>query len=305
MSKRLGLAGTLRRHRTIYLLLLPTIIYFIVFAYLPYFGLVLAFKDYKIYSGLWASPWVGLKHFKTIFTSPGFFKLIRNTVVISLLNLIFGFPMPIIFALMLNEIRVKIFKKTIQTISFFPNFMSWVIYGGIIMLFIRPTGIVNTFLASIGMQQVNLITNPQAFRLLLVVTNIMKNTGFSAIIYLAALTNIDPQLYEAAIVDGATKSKQLRYITIPELIPLIVTMFILALSGILNANFEQIFVLYNPAVYDVADVIDTYIYRIGIQGAQYSITAAIGLFRGIVGFILIYTSNTIIRRMRTAIYTLW
>jgi len=305
MAKRLGFIGAIRKHYTIYLLLLPTIVFFLIFAYLPYFGLTLAFKDYKIYSGLWASPWVGLKHFEAIFSSPGFFKLVRNTVVISLLNLAFGFPAPIIFALLLNEVRIRLFKRVIQTVSFFPNFMSWVIYGGIIMLFIRPTGVVNTFLASVGMEKVNLITNPAAFRMLLVFTNVMKNTGFGAIIYLAALTNIDPQLYEAAIVDGAKKSKQLLYITLPELLPLIVTMFIMALSGILNANFEQIYVLYNPAVYEVADVIDTYIFRIGIQGAQYSVTTAIGLFRGIVGFFLIYASNTIIRRMRTNVFTLW
>jgi putative aldouronate transport system permease protein len=305
MPKRLGFIGTINKHKTIYLLLLPTVVFFLIFAYLPYFGLTLAFKDYKIYSGLWASPWVGLKHFEAIFSTPGFFKLISNTVIISLMNLVFGFPMPIIFALLLNEVRLKSFKKSIQTISFFPNFMSWVIYGGIIMLFIKPTGVINTVLATLGAEQVNLITNPAAFRMLLVGTNIMKNTGFSAIIYLAALTNIDPQLYEAAIVDGAKKSKQLFHITLPEMMPLIITMFILALSGILNANFEQIFVLYNPAVYEVADVIDTYIYRIGIQGAQYSVTTAIGLFRGLVGFVLIYASNTIIRRMNSGIFTLW
>lgn len=301
--RKLTFKEAIRKHYGIYLLLLPTMIYFIVFAYVPYFGLQIAFKDFKIFQGMLASPWVGFAHFRNFFNSPDFGRLLRNTLLISTYSLIFGFPIPIVFALLLNEVRHSIYKRFVQTVSYFPNFLSWVVYGGIIMAFVRPTGIINQVLNSFGMNSVNIITNPRTFRGFLVMTSVMKSFGFSAIIYLAALSHIDQELYEAAIVDGAKKLRLIRHITLPAMMPIIVTMFVLALGGIMNANFEQIIILYNAAVFEVADVIETYVYRVGLQQAQYSIGAAVGLFKGVVGFVLIYISNYIIKKI--GMYALW
>ncbi len=289
--------------RSIYLLIIPTLIYFFIFSYIPYYGLSIAFKDFKIFSGIHASPWVGFKHFREFFNSPDFVRLLRNTVLISVYRIIFGFPVPIIFALLLNEVRHSWYKRIIQTVTYFPHFLSWVVYGGIILTFIQPTGVINAFLRALELQPIEILTSTKYFRPMLIISDILKGFGFGAIVYLAALSGIDPQLYEAAIIDGAKKRQQIWYITLPGIRPTIIVMFILALGGLMNAGFDQIFVLYNASVYEVADIIDTFVYRIGLQSAQYSLGTAVGLFKGITGFILIYTSNSIIRR--TGEYSIW
>jgi putative aldouronate transport system permease protein len=289
--------------KTMYLFILPTLVYFLIFSYIPYYGLTIAFKDFKIFLGIEASPWVGFKYFNDFFNSPDFGRLLKNTVLISLYRITFGFPIPILFALLLNEVRHSLFKRVIQTVTYFPNFLSWVVYGGIILTFIQPTGIVNTFAQALGYSSIDILTSTKYFVPMLIITDIMKNFGFGAIIYLASLSNIDPQLYEAAIVDGARKLKQIWHITLPGIRPTIIVMLVLSLGNVMNAGFDQIFNLYNASVYEVTDIIDTFVYRIGLQGAQYSVGTAVGMFKGVIGFVLIFASNSMIRR--TGEYSIW
>lgn len=289
--------------RYIYLFILPTLIYFFIFSYVPYYGLQIAFKDFKLFSGMDASPWVGLQYFKEFFNSPDFVRLLRNTLLISLYRILFGFPMPILFALLLNEVHHSLYKRIIQTVTYFPNFLSWVVYAGIILVFISPSGVVNALLKAAGMEPIQILTSTRYFVPMLIGTDILKGFGFGAIIYLAALSNIDPQLYEAAAIDGAGKLRQTWHITLPGIRSTIVVMLILALGGVMNAGFDQIFQLYNSSVQEVADIIDTFVYRIGLQSAQYSLGTAVGLFKGVIGFILIYTANVIVRR--TGEYSIW
>lgn len=282
--------------RYLYLLIIPALVYFLIFAYLPFWGLQIAFKDFQIFQGVWASPWVGLDNFRDLFTSVKFPKLIRNTLVISTYRLVFGFPIPILFALMLNEVRIIWFKKTIQTVTYFPHFLSWVIFSGIVFNFIGPLGIVNMLLEEWGFEPIQFLTNPDYFRSILVITGILKEFGWGAIIYLAALSGIDPGLYEAARIDGAGKLRQMWHISLSGIRPMIILLFILSLGNILDAGFDQVFMLYNGAVLEVGDIIDTYVYRVGLLEAQYEIATAVGLFKGFIGMILIITANHLIRK---------
>jgi putative aldouronate transport system permease protein len=224
----------------------------------------------------------------------------RNTVVISTLRLVCGMPVPIIFALLLNEVRVSWYKRVIQTVTYFPNFLSWVIYAGIMMTLLAPSGVVNHLSKLIGLSPPNFLVSNATFVSVLVVTDILKSFGFGAIVYLAALSGVDEQLYEAAAIDGAGKWRQIWHITLPGIRPIIVVMFVLALGGILNAGFDQIFNMYNASVMESSDILDTYVYRIGFSGQQYSVGTAIGLFKGVIGFALIIAANTIIRRLGEA-----
>jgi len=288
-----------KKYKWYYLFTVPAFLCFIFFTYIPYFGLSMAFQDFKFYDPA-SSPWVGLKHFNNFFASKDAFRLIRNTLTISTLRLICGMPVPIIFALLLNEVRVRRFKKIIQTVTYFPNFLSWVVYAGIMMTLLSNTGVVNQIAKALGFAAPNILVTNSAFVPMLIMTDILKGFGFGAIIYLAALSGVDEQLYEAAAIDGAGKMRQIRHITLPGIRPVIVVMFILALGGILNAGFDQIFNMYNAAVYDTADIIDTYVYRIGFSGQQYSVGTAVGLMKGAIGFILIVTANSVIRRIGEA-----
>ncbi|MFD0715410.1 ABC transporter permease [Paenibacillus sp. GCM10027626] len=285
------------KSRYLYLLILPTIIYFAIFTYAPFYGISIAFKDYKIMAGIWDSPWVGFKHFAAIFTSEKFPYLLKNTIIISLYRIAFGFPVPILFALLLNEVRSIWFKRSIQTITYFPHFLSWVVFAGIIYNFIGPNGIINLLLVNAGFEKINFTTNEELFRSIVVVTAILKEFGWGAIIYLAALAGIDSQLYEAAKIDGAGKLRQIWHITLPGIRPIIALLFCLQLAGILDAGFDQIFMFLNPAVYDVGDIIDTYVYRLGLLQSQFEMATAVGLFKGVIGMIFIITANSFIRRM--------
>ncbi len=292
-----SLGAEIWRHRWIYLLILPTIVYFVVFAYLPLVGLQIAFKDFQVFRGMWESPWVGFEHFDTVFSSEKFPQLIRNTVVISLYRLVFGFPVPVLFALLLNEVRHLMFKRGVQTITYFPHFLSWVIFAGIVINILGPSGILNTLIMGAGGDRVNFLTNPDTFQAVVVGTGILKEFGWAAIIYLAALSGIDPQLYEAARVDGARKLRQIWHVTLPGLRPVMAVLLVLSLGTILDAGFDQIFQLQNGAVLEVGDIIDTYVYRIGLLEAQYEVATAVGLFKGVVGLVLIVTANYILRRL--------
>ena len=294
----------IKKYRLLYLAMLPGILLLFAFHYIPIYGIIIAFKDYKYNLGFWGSPWNNFLHFKMLFTNPYFLRIFKNTVLISTYRIIFGFPAPILFALLLNEIRQINFKKIVQTISYLPHFISWVVLASIIVEILSPQrGIVGYIYRLLGKEPVIFLTDKTAFVPILIITGIWQSIGWGSIIYLASIAAINPELYEAATIDGAGRFQQALYITIPSIVPVITIMFILSLGGIMNAGFDQIFNLYNPLVYKVADIIDTYVYRIGILERQYGFTTAVGLFKNAIGIFLILGSNLIIRRYSE--YGIW
>ncbi|WP_310226372.1 ABC transporter permease subunit [Paenibacillus qinlingensis] len=277
--------------------MIPGIIYFIVFKYVPMAGIVIAFQDFSIFAGFTGSEWVGLEHFRNMFSDPQFYSIFRNTLLISLYKIVWGFPGPIVLALLLNEIKHMFFKRTVQTLAYLPHFLSWVILGGILITLLSPTsGTINKLLVFMGLEPIFFLANPAWFRTVLVASDIWKDVGWGAIIYLAALASIDPQLYEAAVVDGANKWKQLWHITLPSLTSTIIILFLLRLGHVLDVGFEQIFILYNSLVYQVADVFETYVYRTGIAQAEFSYTTAIGLFKSVVSLIFVLVANKLVKK---------
>ncbi|WP_301628378.1 ABC transporter permease [Paenibacillus apis] len=280
-------------------MLIPILVWYGIFHYGPMYGVQLAFKEFSPVKGIWGSDWVGLEHFRFLFyQSPDFARIFRNTILISLYNIVFGFPAPVILALMLNELRSKLFKRLAQSITYIPHFFSWVVLSGIIIVMLSPSeGPVNYIIKLFGGESIYFLTDTSYFRPTLVLTSIWKEIGWGTIIYLAALSGIDPTLYEAATIDGANRWKRIWHITIPSILPVVSIMFILSLGGILNAGFDQIFNLYSPAVYEVADVIDTYVYRAGIQQSQFGLTTAVGLFKNVIGITLVLGTNYVMKRM--------
>lgn len=289
----------IQKNKYLFLLLAPVIIWYTVFAYGPMYGIQLAFKDYFIRDGIWGSPWVGLKHFEYLFTaSPDFLKIIKNTLIISFYHIIFGFPAPIILALLFNELRFSFFKKVAQTISYLPHFLSWIVIGGILIALLSPnSGVVNYIIQWLGFDPIYFLGSEKYFRFTLVMSGIWKEIGWGTIIYLAALASIDSQMYEAAVLDGANRWKQTLFITIPSILPVIAILLILRVGSVLDAGFDQVLTLYSPAVYGVADTLDTYVYRIGLQNFQFSLTTAVGLFKNVVGLILVLFANFITKKM--------
>jgi putative aldouronate transport system permease protein len=297
-SGKKRLISTLYKYRYLYLLLIPGVLWYLVYRYLPMYGVIIAFKDYNFSRGIFGSPWVGLKHFEYLFaSSPDFYQIVRNTIMINFYNLLFGFPAPLILALLLNEMKSILFKRYIQTVVYFPHFLSWVIFGGIIMQLLSPSeGLVNQIMMLFGMEPVFFMSKSEYFRSIIVGSNILKETGWGAIIYLAALSGIDPEQYEAATIDGANRWQKLIYVTLPGIMNTVIILLILKVGYLLDVGFEQIYVMYNPAVYEVGDVISTYIYRIGLQEAKFSLTTAIGLFQSVIGFVLIYGTNRLAKK---------
>lgn len=284
------------RDKWLYLLLLPGIVFLIIFRYIPIFGNVIAFMDYNPYDAA-QTTWVGLKHFQDLLTRPQFLQVFGNTLYISILKMVCGFPVPIILALMMNEMKNLKFKKVAQTLLYLPNFISWVVLAGLIMNMLDPdTGLVTGIINSITGEQVQVLTDTRYFVPMLVITDIYKGAGWGTIIYFAALSGIDPQLYEAAEIDGARKWKQMLHITLPSITPTIVVMLILSCNNIVNAGFDQIFMLYSALVFSVADIIDTYVYRIGIKNADYSFSTAAGLFKSVIAFVMILIVNTVAKK---------
>jgi len=282
----------------LYLMLAPTIIWFVMFLYKPMYGLQIAFKDYSVFKGIAASPWVGLEHFYTLFDNDQFIRAIKNTVVISGASLIFGFPVPIILALMFNEIINPKFKKTAQTIVYLPHFISAVIIAGIVITAFAPsTGVINLMLNALGYDSVYFLTKPEWFRTIFIGTGIWQEAGFGSIVFLAAIAGVNPSLYESAVVDGANRFQMMYKITIPCILPTILIMLIIRIGNILEVGFEMIIMLYQPATYETADVISTFIYRQGLQAAQYDLAAAAGLFNAVIAFLLVITANTISKRV--------
>lgn len=281
----------------LYLLMLPGILYFLVFRYWPIYGLVIAFKDFRVFDGITASPWVGLEHFEALFANPLFMRSIRNTLVISILKLFFGFAPPIILALMLNEVRWSKFKRSVQTVSYLPHFLSWIIIYGILLALLSPgQGLINQWIKAAGGQVIPFMTSGPWFLVVVVASDIWKDVGWGAIIYLAALAGINPSLYEAATLDGANRLQQVRYISLPGIQPVIVLLLILRLGYMLDAGFEQIYILYNPLVYNVGDILDTWIFRNGIEQFRFSIATAASLLRSVVGFALVMSANWFAKR---------
>lgn len=284
--------------RNIYLFVLPAILYFFVFRYLPLFFVQIAFKDYRITRELADCDWVGLEHFGTLFSGITFTRALKNTLIISFYKLLFGFPMPIILALLLNELKNLKFKRAVQTMIYLPHFISWSILGGIMYnLLSAEGGVINRIIELFGANPVFFMGDKNVFRGVLVVSDIWKSMGWGTILYLAALTQIDPSLYEAAVVDGANRFKQLIHITLPGIVSTIMTLLIIRVGHILDVGFEQILVLSNSMVSPVADVLDTYVYRIGLENGKHSLATAAGLFKTVVAGIMVFAADRFVKLM--------
>ncbi len=288
----------LKRHWFVYMLVLPGLIFLLVFSYGPMYGILLAFKDFNYKLGIWNSPFAGLKYFKIFLSDSYFFTVVKNTVLINLYNIVFGFTFTIFLALMLNELRFKRLKKVVQTAVYLPYFLSWVIFAGLIITFLDyQTGMINGVIELLGGERINFLTDKAKFRIILVITNTIKTAGYGTIIYLAAIAGVNPELYESAKVDGANRFHLMRYITLPRIYPTIAILLILQLSGLFISNFDQVFNLYSPMVYPTGDVISTYIYRLGIEKGQYSISTAINLLFNSLGLIIIIITNKITKKL--------
>ncbi|MCZ8523012.1 ABC transporter permease subunit [Paenibacillus mucilaginosus] len=285
------------RNRNIYLMLLPVIAYYVIFHYGPMYGLLIAFKDFGIADGVWRSPWVGFTHFQHFFENPYFGRLIRNTFMINVYELLFAFPAPIILALLLNEIRLVLFKRLVQTISYLPHFISIVVVVGMLVDFAARDGLANNILGWFGMEPIAFLQEPGWFRPLFISSGIWQGIGWGSIIYLAAMSTIDPSLYDAARIDGAGRWKQTLHVTIPGIMPTIIILLILNIGSMLSVGSEKIILMYNPLTYETADVISTYVYRKGILGADFGYSAAVGLCNSVISFILLTLANTISKRV--------
>ena len=283
---------------------IPAVAVYLVFCYTPMYGIIIAFKDYKILSGILGSEWVGFANFRRAFANPDFFRVFANTVIISTYKLIFGFPAPIILAVCLNELRNLAFKKTVQTISYMPHFISWVVLGGIFINFLSPsTGIINYAIKALGGKPINFLADIRWFRTVLVTSSIWKSVGWSSVIYLAAISGVNTEMYDSAAIDGANRFKQIIHVTLPSITQVIVIQFIFAVGSIVGDDFDQIFNLYNSTVYSVGDVLSTYVYRQGLEQMKYSYSTAVGIFRMSIAFMLILMTNAAAKRVSD--YGLW
>jgi len=275
----------------------PTLVYFFIFKYMPLWNAQIAFKDFKPLLGVWGSPWVGFKHFQTFVDSFYFDQLLVNTIFFSTVKLVLGLPVAITLALALHETLLKRFRVIVQTVVYLPHFLSWVIMFGVLLMLLSPNnGLINTVVKAFGGEPIAFLTSPQWFRAVVILSDMWKETGWSTILYLAALLSISPHLYEAATVDGANHFQRIRHISLPGILPVIVLVTLLRLGHILDAGFNQIFVLYSVPVYSVGDIIDTWVYRQGILQFQFSLATAVGFFKGVIGLILIVTANKIAKQ---------
>ncbi|MDQ0916466.1 sugar ABC transporter permease [Paenibacillus sp. V4I5] len=290
-------AKYLKRAFPFYLMIFPGLLYFLIFRYGPMFGLFIAFKDYSPFQGVWKSEWIGFDHFVRLFSESDFLLLLKNTLILNLLDIVIAFPFPILIAILLNEVRFKYFKNAMQTILYAPHFLSWVVIVGITMLFFRTQdGGVNMMLEALGYDRINLMTDQQYFRWVWLFHNIWQGAGWGAIIYLASIASIDPALYEAARVDGASRLRQIWHITLPSLKSVILIMLILRVGNFIDVGFEHIFLLQNPMNLQVSDVFETYVYRQGLVQGDFSYATAIGLFKSFVGLVMVLGANKIAKR---------
>lgn len=298
VKKPANIFTNLRKYKFLYLMIFPGLLYFILFKYLPMGGMVIAFQDYQPYQGILGSPWVGFKHFIRLFTEPTFFMLLSNTLILFAMNIIFFFPLPIILALMLNEVRHRFFKNAIQTIIYIPHFMSWVIIVSITYVFLTVDGgVLNEVIAALGGKKISFLTSPEWLRPMYIGQIIWKEVGWSTIIYLSAITVVDTQLYEAAEMDGAGRLRKIWHVTLPAIRPVIITLLILKIGSTLDLGFEHMYLLLNSLNREVAEIFDTYIYTAGLKNGQLSYSTTVGIFKGIVGLILVMLSNRLAKKM--------
>lgn len=289
---------SLRRHWQLYLLILPPVLYFIIFKYIPISNAVIAFKDYNVVQGIWGSDWVGFKNFDAFFKNPVFLTLIQNTFFLSLYAIAIGFPIPIILALALNEIRTGIFKRTVQMVTYAPYFISTVVMVSMIILLLSPRlGIINQFLGAFGIPSTDFLGNPDNFRHIYVWSDVWQTAGYSAVIYLAALAGIDPTLYEAAKVDGASRFQKIIHVDLPGIMPTAVIILVLGVGNIMAVGFEKAFLLQNPLNLSNSEIISTYVYKTGLLNADYSLATAVGLFNSVINLILLLIVNTVVKRI--------
>lgn len=295
-----------RRHWQLYLIMVPPLLYFLIFRYIPITNAVIAFKDYNVVQGIWGSPWAGFKYFDLFFSNPVFWTLIRNTLGLSLYSLVVGFPIPIILAICLNEIRDGFFRRFTQLITYAPYFISTVIVVSMMMLVLAPRlGVVNLGLQALGLQQINFLGVPSLFAGIFAWSGVWQFSGYAAVIYLAALSGIDPQLHDAARVDGASRLQKIRHVDLPGIMPVILVILILNVGSLLSVSFEKVFLLQNPLNLATSEVISTYVYKVGLLNANYSFATAVGLFNSVIGMILLLLMNTLAKRISNSGAGLW
>lgn len=286
----------------LYVMIVPAVIYYILFKFVPLGGSIIAFQKYQIFKGILDSPWVGLDNFRFLFSYQDFYQVLRNTALIATYQLFFSFPAPIILALLFNEVRLLLAKRVIQSLFYLPHFLSWVVVGGIVFEVLSTQGIVNLIRGWFGFEPVLFMQQESSFRTIVVISGIWKEVGWGTIIYLAAIAGINPSLYEAAVMDGANRFKQIIYITIPTMFPTILVLFLLNIGNFLELGFDQIYNLLTPMTYSVGDIIETYVYRAGVLQGQYSLTTAIGLFQSIIGFTLLWIFNRLARKTEQGLW---
>ena len=293
----------IKKYPQLYIMILPVIVFYILFSYRPMYGVLMSFQNYVPLKGIEGSKWIGFRHFITFFNDIYFFRILKNTVMISVTSIVFCFPIPIIFALILNELKIKWIVKPVQTISYMPHFISMVVICGIIRDFTKDTGIITQMLMKMGIETGTMLSKPKLFLPIYILSDIWQETGWNAIIYMAALAGVDQQLYDAASVDGAKNYQKLLYVTIPSIMPTIIIMLILRLGSVLNVGFEKILLLYNPGIYETSDVISTYVYRKGLLEFNYSYSTAVNLFNSVINFLMLIMANHFSKRVTE--YSLW
>lgn len=293
VEKKESCFSYIKKNKALYLMLIPGLIYLIIFKFAPMYGILIAFKKFNFVEGVWGSEWVGLKYFKELlFNSPAFWSATKNSILLSLYNLVICFPAPIILAILLNEVRHNGYKRSLQTVYYLPHFISWVILSGIVINFLSPTtGLVNYIIKFFGGTPIAFLQKPEYFKTILVIGNLWKDTGYETIVFLAAITQVDQESYEAAYIDGANRLQRIWYITLPSIMGTVTTMLILRMGRLLTNGFDPVFMLYSPLVYETADTLETFTYRLGIQSGQYSYSTAAGLFTSVIGYILITFTN--------------
>ncbi|MHA6482697.1 ABC transporter permease [Paenibacillus sp. strain BS8-2] len=293
-----SLLARIVQHRSIYLLVLPGVLFFIVFKFAPLWGLLIAFKDYNPFLGFWDSPWVGFSHFTELFADKNFYVMLRNTFAINVIALVFHFPLPILLALMLNEIRHEAFKRFHQSVVYMPHFLSWVVVSSLTFFILSvDVGVINKIITATGNESISFLSQPNYFWGILTAQNMWKEAGWGTIIFLAAMAGVDPQRYEAAVIDGASRMRQIWHITLPAIRPTIIILLILRLGSMADIGFEQVLLMINPLVLSVGEVFDTYAYTHGILQGQVSIGVTVGMFKGVVGLVLIVLSNYIVKKL--------
>lgn len=303
-DRRRAFARALKKDRVLILMVLPVVIHFLIFKYYPMYGNIIAFKNYSPVLGINGSHWAGLKYFEQFFNSPYFFRVIRNTVLISLYSLLWGFPIPVIFALLTNELRNGAYRRVVQSLSYIPYFISTVVVAGMLFNFLSPsTGIVNTVIRAFGGEPVHFLMEPEWFRTVFIASGIWQGFGWSSIVYIAALAGVSPELYEAATMDGAGRLQKIWHVSIPSILPTIVITLILNIGSFMSVGYEKIILLYNPVTMEVADVISSYVYRVGLVESNTSLGAAVGLFNAAINLVLVWSANRVARRISNV--SLW